>query len=282
MSNDAPDQSEQEINQHWTNPYHPDIDLIAQLEALHQEMEKLVSSIGSDGPSPREQTLGTYRRLSHELSEINKENTEIDEFITYIWTETAKAIWDESRDLEIIERLEEDPEIGVNKIADEIPDTDADELEFEDIGYFLENTIKDIKQDLDETEDQIHITGHNAYDILSYFTAASSVVEYRSSWIIHDEFIDEEFKKKKKTWKLLRGPAGLNQKQREQWLLRTGLINNGLHSKMSDLRNMRNELIHHPYAPNLIWDSVDHISITAQRGLDAAEELTAIVADRRN
>lgn len=245
-------------------------------------MEELVSSIGSDGPSLREQTLGTHRRILHELSGIDEEDTEIEEFITYIWTEIAEAMLDESNADNTIENIKENPESGVNKIADQIPDKDADELEFEDIEYFLEDTVEEIERDLDETEDQIHITGHNAYDILSYFTAASSVVEYRSSWIIHEEFIDERFKKKKKTWNLLRGPAGLNQKQREQWLLRTGLIGNGLHSKMSDLRDMRNELIHHPYAPNLIWDSADHISITAQRGLEAAEELTAIVADRRS
>lgn len=268
---------ESDIESPWKDPYHPDINFLAQLETLQGRMDELVENIGTKTLEHRRELLGAYKKLSHEIEGLEENEIDIDELVIKVWRETACTLIDEPGKHDFITSLDNKSMELLDSLAQDMGAESMTDLRNEDVKSFVDKSISDITEELEQRTDQIHITGSNAYDVLSYFTAAASVIEYRSAWIIHDKFIDDRFVGKEGTWKLLRGPAGFNQKQREQWLLRTAVISNSLHSKMSELREMRNSLIHDPYAPHIIWAAPNDISEKGRRGLEAAKELTEIM-----
>lgn len=251
---------ESDIESPWRNPYHPDINFLAQLETLQERMDELVSNIGTKTLENRKDLLGVYKKLSYGIEELEEGDTSAEELAVNVWRETAYTIIDEPEQHNFITGLDDKSKNLLDSLAQDMGAESMADLQIKDVKFFVDESVVDIIEEFEQRTDQIHITGSNAYDVLSYFTAAASVIEYRSAWIIHEQFIDDKFKQKEGTWKLLRGPTGFNQKQREQWLLRTGVINNSLHSKMNELREMRNSLIHDPYAPNIIRAAPNDIS----------------------
>lgn len=80
-----------------------------------------------------------------------------------------------------------------------------------------------------------------AEDLVLYFTLSNEKIAQLSRIIFEESIIDDEFKGTSKTEKCI---DSLSQREREQLLLRSGTISSGLHSKMTDTRDIRNSLAH--------------------------------------
>jgi hypothetical protein len=78
-------------------------------------------------------------------------------------------------------------------------------------------------------------------EVVLFFTLAHEKIEQLSERVFENTIIDEEFEGSSGTGSCIQS---LSQPQREQLLLRTGTIDSGLHSKMKDTREIRNDLLH--------------------------------------
>ncbi|PCR92469.1 hypothetical protein [Natrinema ejinorense] len=78
--------------------------------------------------------------------------------------------------------------------------------------------------------------------LILLFSIASEMMQEYSAELLRDHMIVDEFKESNKTQDLLE--RDLNQTVREELLLRTGIIDEGLKSEMVHLRKFRNQLIH--------------------------------------
>jgi hypothetical protein len=277
----------------WDDAYHPDIIItesqipnikgriettpISDLEELYEGVEDVLQMVVSDEPSHNERLLAAYHRQKHRISGLSEDEADTGELLIEIWDELTKATFDEDLEGLFGDELEDNRDELKEGFAEQVFGREIDDITLSDLVAFLEQNIETLQQQ--QNNPSITILDTDAFQILTYFTANVSLLESRASWILHEEFINEEFKQQEQTWDLIRGPSGLSQEQREQWLLRTGIIDSGLHSKMKDARIMRNNLVHEPHAPKRIEASPEEIKNTASRGLEAAKELTKIMEE---
>lgn len=156
-------------------------------------------------------------------------------------------------------------------------------------GFFA---LKDLASDLEETYDEISEwlndrglnPGEDHYEFLMqhatikflsdkyvlFFSLLSALIEEKSVELLKEELIEEEFRESDRTKTLLK--RRMNQEQREQFLLRTGVIDNGLASELSRVRTLRNMVLHDLENRMFLDENIG--SNDVERGLTALEELT--------
>lgn len=113
-------------------------------------------------------------------------------------------------------------------------------------------------------------------DIFTYFALAGGVVEAISIDILEKELIDEEFRGTGKTNKLLN--RQMNQKMRNDLLLRTGIVDTGIHSKLSETRKARNKLSH-DLTQLFDMDTIEDMIDTMDSAFEAINSLVRIYSE---
>lgn len=79
-------------------------------------------------------------------------------------------------------------------------------------------------------------------EIIEFVVFSNLIIEHYSTNLLDLELISEEYQGTNKTEKLL--SRRLSQQEREDLLLRTGIIDAGMKGKLTDVRNTRNSLVH--------------------------------------
>ncbi|WP_115863356.1 hypothetical protein [Halorussus litoreus] len=103
-----------------------------------------------------------------------------------------------------------------------------------------------------------------------FFSLLSAMVEEISIELLKKELIEEEYQDSNQTDRLLE--RRMNQEQREQLLLRTGVIENGLTSEMSRIRSLRNMVLHDLMNRMFLDEEMGYNDV--ERGLNTAEKLS--------
>ncbi|WP_206043037.1 hypothetical protein, partial [Haloferax volcanii] len=136
----------------------------------------------------------------------------------------------------------------------------------------LHDSIQD--QVIPEFEEKSGLSGESGAIVLVFFTLSHSVIEQRSIELLYGYVFDTEFQTERSR-RFLR--QNLNQRQREDLLLRTGVIKGHVHSHMSTARTARNVIVHHPHSH--ILPKFDNFSNTVKQTINAVEELEEMVVD---
>lgn len=123
--------------------------------------------------------------------------------------------------------------IMLRKIGDEIKGVfESVDEEFEGINQEeTEIPVKDLAINYEASD-----------EIILYYSLASTLIEEQSVELLKLNLIDNEFRQSNKTDRLLE--RRLNQEEREQLLLRTGIIDEGLAGELQRIRETRNEIVH--------------------------------------
>lgn len=111
----------------------------------------------------------------------------------------------------------------------------------------LDNTIEGMRSDdtiqfNEEFVKKLAISHYLSDDYVQFFSLSHIILENYTGRLLRQELIDDEYEDSNKTDDLLN--RRLSQHEREQFLLRTGIIESDELSEMSRVRNIRNSLTH--------------------------------------
>lgn len=131
----------------------------------------------------------------------------------------------------------------------------------------------DIYQDLYQASLSTSVSGL----FIQYITLLSSLAEQFTGLLIKRELIQEEFRESGKTDNLIY--YSMSQADRENLLLRTGVIDESTKSELAHLRSVRNSFIHNQ-VEMLLMNSIENIETESKRLFDSINELsTQIIGD---
>lgn len=112
-------------------------------------------------------------------------------------------------------------------------------------------------------------------EVILFYVLYQDLVDYYSIRLLHDELIDEEYANSNKSYELLERQS---QKEREQLLKRTGILDHKYTDKMKEIRTLRNNLVHEPNArisPDTVEGLIGNIDVAG----DVLEVLHTRVED---
>ena len=130
--------------------------------------------------------------------------------------------------------------------------------ELKEIGPEIssEENASDIGEDYMRNKIEIEKIRSISHRVLNYFVLSSILIESLTIELLEKELIIEEYSNSKKTNNLIK--HRLNQKSREDFLFRTGIIDNSLKSELKHIRDIRNSLVHN-LADYLYLEAVDSV-----------------------
>ena len=125
------------------------------------------------------------------------------------------------------EMLEADQTIDdeLSQISGELDDVEPDKIE-------------EIKNIAEEAEKTSRISGK----VIEYFALVSALIERMSTLILVEELADDQYVESTSTERMFQ--EDMSQELREDLLLRTGVIDDGLKGELSRVRKTRNNLFH--------------------------------------
>lgn len=118
--------------------------------------------------------------------------------------------------------------------------------------------IKEIKDVAEEAEKISRVSGK----VIEYFALVSALIERISTLILVEELVDDEYKKSTSTKDMFQ--KDMSQELREDLLLRTGIIGEGLKGELSRVRKMRNGLFHE-ISHSILLNGLENIKSELER-----------------
>lgn len=155
------------------------------------------------------------------------------------------------------------------------------QYELEKEIYLVEKEVKELS-DSDELTDvlerrlEARKIQESSDKFIKHITLCSIFLEHYSIQLLEKEVISQEYKDSSKTRKFLE--HNLNQEEREDLLLRAGIIEESLKSEMSHVRILRNRIVHE-FTNFLFLDGVDNVVSEAQRAYQACNDLGERIVD---
>jgi len=137
---------------------------------------------------------------------------------------------------------------------------------------FDSDKIKDVKELVQKAEKASEVSGK----VIEYFTLLSSLVEEITISILLEEIISEEYVESTSSKKLFQ--RNMTQESREELLLRTGTIDEGLKGELKRIRSTRNELLHNTNKSILLND-LENIVSELDRASKTLTKLRKIESD---
>jgi len=137
---------------------------------------------------------------------------------------------------------------------------------------FDSDKIKDVKELVQKAEKASEVSGK----VIEYFTLLSSLVEEITISILLEEIISEEYVEFTSSKKLFQ--RNMTQESREELLLRTGTIDEGLKGELKRIRSTRNELLHNTNKSILLND-LENIVSELDRASKTLTKLRKIESD---
>lgn len=155
--------------------------------------------------------------------------------------------------------------VELHEELDDIEDKTKEQLE-----SVREEFEVEISPDTIEKANRMNVAHDLGDEIFSFFTLAAGLIEIISVSLLEEEFIEEEFRGSNNTEKLLQ--RSFNQRMREDFLHRSGVIDGDLKTEMSRIRKRRNELVHN-VEERFAYNSTDSLRSEIDRVIGTVEDL---------
>lgn len=134
-------------------------------------------------------------------------------------------------------------------------------------------------EDLDEMKQAYQkglILNEVSGQITEFIVTSQILIEEASVELLREELIDERYKESSDTDTLLN--RRMSQREREELLLRTGIIDSGLKGEMKNIRTTRNNLAH-KVGESILLESIDDLSSELDRTLDTVNKIRGMLSD---
>lgn len=168
---------------------------------------------------------------------------------------------------ELEDKIEEAQTESQEFVQKEIERFEQENMEKWEVPEYLTENLEDIFK---EAEVIRQVSSH----VFLTVTIINEMISHFSVEILKKELIDEEYEKSSKTQNLL--AKRMNQGDREDLLLRTGTISEGLKSEMSHIRDFRNKLVH-DVENRVVFYHTSNLLSEVNRGIEALNSVHEIL-----
>ncbi|WP_229112274.1 hypothetical protein [Halapricum desulfuricans] len=215
---------------------------------------------------------------------------------------------DEEVSLETLRIVKKD--MILSEIASDYPDTDFDNLPADQLSredrldgilriviaeslFEIERKVEDLENEIERELEEVlsdpesfdekyrellfrtKLVENLSYEFIFYISLISEYMKTLSIEVLESQLIEEKYQGTNKTERML---ENLSQPQREQLMLRTGIIDESLNSELSHVREVRNDMMH-DFHERLLFRTVDDVLTETDRAYSALQDLETYARD---